>query len=433
MAFVQDLKNSPTCRNALATGLIRIRSLPDVRLGTGIITAFLTGLFDDTLIGHLRKCENGASRCLVRPSGPGVSYASFISSIPELRVRLYFALLFRVVAIIYCRAAIFGSHPWTRSTPLSALFTTSWISNIFWMGPFPVFDALWAFETGALSGQISWKSIASWAFYFTTTTAASSIFMSMAPNSLHTRLLLLSAGVVILSPLSPEVSDVEANIALAMTSMACYNLRQDHSRLPESLDAETLQEEGACMYGLASRQIGTPPGDNLEQRGAAGQREEGFHENEFLGTESHPREAGDSKTAPETANNAPHEGDALPSQKRGIENSGDGVPALGAFQYLSTSPLGLLLAYLLSRDLKASHAAAGELLFFFYCCLSLRILEFPPIRLFPQNLRKRVGDYTLEDVKAFKKAQKAYAFYGVWGHLIATVCICIASVTGYGT
>ena len=434
MAFAQDLKSSTTCRNVLATGLIRIRSLPDVRPGTGIITAYLTGLFDDALIGHLRKCENGASSCLVRPSGPGVSYASFISSLPEMRFRLYFALLFRVVAIIYCRAAIFGLHPWTRSTPMSALFTSSWITNMFWMGSFQLLDATWAFETGALSGEISWKTIASWAFYFTTT-AAFPIFMSMAPNSYHTRLLLLSAGVAILAPLSPGVSDVEANIALAMTSMACYKLLLDHSRLPESLDAETLQEEGRSRDGLASRQIGTPPGDNLEQRGAADQREEGSHENEFPGTESHHREAGDSKTAPGTADNAPHEGDALPSEKRGIENSGADVPALGAFQYLSTSSLGLWLAYLLSRDLKASHAAAGEIFFSFYCSFSFKLLQSPPIGLFPQNLRKRVrhGDYTLEDVKACREAQKAYAFYGVWGHLIATVWICIASVTGYGT
>lgn len=398
-----------------------------------MITAYLTELLDNTLIGHLRECENGAWSCLVRLSGPGVSYASFIPSIPEMRARLYFALFFRVVAIVYCREAIFDSQPWTRPTTMSVLGKT-WITNISWMVPFPILDAGWALETGALSGQMSWKTIGSWAVYFTTT-AAFPIFMSTAHKSYHTRLLLLSASVAILAPLGPKVSDVEANIALAITSMACYRLLLAPSRQPESLDPETLQEEGGFKDGLDSPQIGTPPGDVMEQRRAADQREESSHENEFPGTESHHREAGDSKTAPGKADNAPNEGGALPSERRGIENSGAVVPALGAFRYLSANSLGLCLAYLLSRALKANHAATGEIVFAVYCSLSLHLLDLPPVQILPQSLWKRVGqgEHTLDDVKACGEAQKAYAFYGVWGHLIATVWICIASVTWYGT
>jgi hypothetical protein len=49
----QDLQNTTTCRTALATGLIRIRSFPAVRPNVGRVVAYLGRL----VIGHLQRCE----------------------------------------------------------------------------------------------------------------------------------------------------------------------------------------------------------------------------------------------------------------------------------------------------------------------------------------------------------------------------------------
>ncbi|EAQ91905.1 predicted protein [Chaetomium globosum CBS 148.51] len=164
------------------------------------------------------------------------------------------------------------------------------------------------------------------------------------------QILLLSTSLVVLAPLSAEISDVAANAALAMTSMACFTLLPQHLRQPGSLHKEILQEEWTLRNGITMRRIGTLPDGTLEQ-GVVYQRDNGPQETEFPGKKAHRRRTKHNKMALKTGDVAPEQENAPTVEERVANDSSAFLSAISASHSLALNSPGLWLAHSLSGDL----------------------------------------------------------------------------------
>ncbi|KAK3295071.1 uncharacterized protein B0H64DRAFT_402523, partial [Chaetomium fimeti] len=420
----EDLQNSTACQTSLSTG-IRVRSLPNIGPEIGSVAAYLGRAYMDALIAYLRACEDGvASVCFMRSSGPESSYSNFISSIPEIRFRLLWALLFRLLATIICRTGIL--HLERTSTPIRPQPSTRSLLDTFLGASISIFDCIFALETGALSGQISRMSAVSWASYFITTAALPILSATEGLN--HLRTLLLSTSLVVLAPLSAEISDVAANAALAMTSMACFTLLPRHLRQPGSLHKEILQVEWTLQDGITMRRIGTLPDDTLEQ-GVVDQRDDGPQEAEFPGKKALRRRTKHNKMTLKTGDVAPERENTSTVEERVAKDSSPFLSVISACDSIVLNSAGLWLAYSLSGDLGS---IAGEGFFCSYCLWRYTMLACT-IKRIPQSFQENVirgGGTIIEKIRVCEEAHKEDTIYSIWGLLISTVGICVASAKG---
>lgn len=290
-----------------------------------------------------------------------------------------------------------------------------------------IVDCMYALETAALSGPISLMSVVSWASYFITTAALPILSATKGLNDLQ--ILLLSTSLVVLAPLSAEISDVAANAALAMTSMACFTLLPQHLRQPGSLHKEILQEEWTLRNGITMRRIGTLPDGTLEQ-GVVYQRDNGPQETKFPGKKAHRRRTKHNKMALKTGDVAPEQENTPTVEERVANDSSAFLPAISASHSLALNSPGLWLAHSLSGDLGG---IAGGGFFCSYCLWCYMRLARTTKRI-PQSFQENViqGGGSLEEISVCKEADKEHTIYSIWGLLISTIGICVASAKGYG-
>jgi hypothetical protein len=295
-----------------------------------------------------------------------------------------------------------------------------------------LYDMTYTLETRAVSGRISSDSALFWAGYFAKTGAVPILCAWRRHISNHAAAILLSASIVILAPLSADVTDVAANVALLTTSMVCYYLLSPHVSLPPSaqnIDREGWQEAGILQDGpevqVALRQTGA----RMEAGAADHQREQRLPATTGSARtqrKSSHRRKGPGRLAPEPAHRARWgELTSTVGGRTPAKHSDSGLSAFGPFLAVALSSTGLWLAYDLSRDF--GDGIAGDIFFCAYCLFVFAILHFPPAEFFPKHLRNNLiqDGGTLEDVMACNKARQRHIFYVVWGLLISTVGICV--------
>jgi hypothetical protein len=284
---------------------------------------------------------------------------------------------------------------------------------------------MYALEIGALSGQISRMSAVSWACYFITTAALPILSATEGMNDLRT--LLLSTSLVVLAPLSAEISDVAANAALAMTSIACFTLLPSPLMQPGSLDKEILREAWTWQNGITMRRIGTLPDDTLEQ-GIVDQRDDRPQEAKFPGKKALRRKTKDKKMALRRGHVAPERENISTVEERVAKDSSPFLSAISACDSIVSNFSALSLAYLLSGRLGS---IVGEGFFCAYCLWLYNMLAYGTKRI-PQSFQEDVlrGGGTIEEISVCVEAHKEHTIYSIWGLLISTVGICVVSAKG---
>jgi len=412
----QELRNNTACRTALATGIVRARSLAHVRLQIGSVATWLHGRFIDDLVAHLQKCDKAVGNCLMQPSSPEISHASFISSIPGMRLRLFWALQFRYFAAGNLRWGIF--HVFWDGTYQDILeYMVGSIAD----SSLAVFlsrqDCIYALETDGLGGQISRMSAVAWSSYFLT--SAVMPILHGTKGLYHMRALLISASFAILTPRYADTSDVAANVALAATSAACCLVLREHLKCRPRGDKETRQEAGEVSEDVVA--LGH---DALQQAGAACPRKEGSHPSESPGNAALHGRSGSGKTTPKTADVSSQGGNTGAVEDSATEVSSPGLSGIRAFACMADTWIWLSLVHSLTRRLGG---VAGEILFGSFCLCRLALIRFAAVGFlfFLFNIQPSVlqGGGTLDEAAAFREARKVYALYSAWGFLIFTLSI----------
>jgi hypothetical protein len=208
------------------------------------MAGYVSEMWIDVIIAYLNWHRKDISRPSAASLKLEVLFSNFISSLPEIRVRLLWALFLKFVAVIICRIRIFDLQR-GFSPPYSPQLS-HWLSDVLLGTIYGIIDVKFALEFSVLDGYLPLDSVALWAFFFTTTAAMP---MLSPPKGLNrSRALFFVTSFVVLVPISTKIPHVTANFLLASTSLVSVFCTTPSEQLMES--GKQIMERGSCRIVL---------------------------------------------------------------------------------------------------------------------------------------------------------------------------------------